>query len=98
VLSGATSVTPFILFVAAVAVVALRAGFWPGAAAVALSAFVSDFLFVDPRHELTLGWGTAYLAGMYSAGVVGYLLAGIRRAPTRWPPPRLPHPERNGRP
>ncbi len=81
VVSGATAVTPFVLFAAAVAVVAVRAGFWPGAAAVVLSALLSDFLFLDPRHELTLGWGTAYLAVMYTAGVAGHVVAAARAVP-----------------
>lgn len=79
VVNGATAITPFILFVVAVAVTTARGGFWPGACAIALAALVSDFLFLDPRHELTLGCGTAYLTATYSVGFVGYLVASRTR-------------------
>lgn len=48
VVAGATAVTPFILFVVAVAATIVRAELWPGVVAVVLAALLSDFLFLDP--------------------------------------------------
>jgi K+-sensing histidine kinase KdpD len=90
VVAGVTSITPYILFALAVAAVAIRGGFWPGAVAVLLAALVSDFLFIEPRNELTLGRGTLYLATAYSAGLVGYLAATMARLPGRMSRPGSP--------
>jgi K+-sensing histidine kinase KdpD len=65
-----TGAIPFVLFPVAVAATTLRAGRGPGAAAVVLAVGLSDYLFLEPRHGLTLGAFTATLLVAYALPVV----------------------------
>lgn len=60
---------------------------------------MSDFLFIEPRHELTLGRGTAYLSTMYSTGAAaGALLVYLQGLGERSRRNDTPRHERNGKP
>jgi K+-sensing histidine kinase KdpD len=84
--SALIGVIPFVLFPVAVAETTLRAGRGPGAAAVVLAVAVSDYLYLEPRHVLTLGAFTATLVVAYAIPVV----VAERARPSR--PLRVPLP------
>lgn len=57
---------PFLLFALAVGLSGLVCGFGPMLLQITLGALASDFLFVEPRYELSLGHTTAGLAAAYT--------------------------------
>jgi len=72
------SFPPFLLFAMAAGINLICFGGGPGLLSVAVGTLASDFLFMTPRHELSLDLATATLAVIYSVG------AALCRAAARW--------------
>jgi len=59
-------VPPFLCFALAVGLSGLLCGFGPMLLQITLGALTSDFLFVEPRYQLSLDHTTAGLAAAYT--------------------------------
>jgi K+-sensing histidine kinase KdpD len=60
------SFPPFLIFALAAGFTVLFCGIGPCILSISLSALVSDFLFLQPRYELSLNGTTAALTAIYA--------------------------------
>ena len=67
----ALSFPPFSLLAISIGASGLLFGFGPGLVQIAIGALSSDFLFLEPRYELTLNRATAGLAALYTMCALG---------------------------